>query len=120
MTFKPTRNRSDDIIRHLPWFQHYITDRLNKISGAKNHKYFIGFLACLVIMCSQMLFGAFSFWKNDPQCNALDERANRTFWETLLAIEQCDTWVAWVSVNAAFHGIWVFMLLICQLYQVCI
>lgn len=65
-----------------------------------------------------MLYGAFCFWKNDPQCNALDERANRTFWETLLAIEQCDTWVAWVSVNAAFHGIWVFMLLICQLYQV--
>lgn len=69
-------------------------------------------------MCIQMLFGAVSYWQNDPQCNALDDRENKTFWETVLAIGQCDTWVAWVSVNAAFHGIWVFMLLICQLYQV--
>ncbi|XP_060530726.1 palmitoyltransferase Hip14 [Cylas formicarius] len=94
---------------HCPWVANCI--------GAKNHKYFIGFLANLVLMCGQLLYGSIQYWQNDPTCKALDE-SNKGFWATIIAIGQCDTWVAWVALNAFFHSIWVFMLLICQLYQI--
>lgn len=84
------------------------------IAGANNHKYFMGFLACLVLMCSQMLYGSAHFWED--QCRIFAK--NDGFWEAIVKVSQCDPWVAWVAANAVLHLAWVFMLFICQLYQV--
>lgn len=76
----------------------------------------MGFLASLVVMCMQMLYGSVIYWKSEPLCNI--NATTDGFWKAVIAIGQCDTWVAWVAVNALFHSIWVFMLFVCQLYQV--
>lgn len=38
--------------------------------------------------------------------------------DVILAIGRCEPWVAWVTANACLHLAWVFMLLICQIYQI--
>ncbi|XP_044748593.1 palmitoyltransferase Hip14 isoform X2 [Coccinella septempunctata] len=112
---RPLRSKHCSVCNHcVAKFDHHCPWVANCI-GVNNHKYFIGFLATLVIMCIQLIIGSVNFWKNQPECNFTLISPN--FWDTLSSIGQCDTWVAWVSANALFHSIWVSMLLVCQLYQ---
>ncbi|XP_045480576.1 palmitoyltransferase Hip14 isoform X2 [Harmonia axyridis] len=112
---RPLRSKHCSVCNHcVAKFDHHCPWVANCI-GVNNHKYFIGFLATLVIMCIQLILGSIKFWKNQPECNLTLISPN--FWDTMSAIGQCDTWVAWVSANALFHSIWVSMLLVCQLYQ---
>ncbi|XP_045480575.1 palmitoyltransferase Hip14 isoform X1 [Harmonia axyridis] len=113
---RPLRSKHCSVCNHcVAKFDHHCPWVANCI-GVNNHKYFIGFLATLVIMCIQLILGSIKFWKNQPECNLTLISPN--FWDTMSAIGQCDTWVAWVSANALFHSIWVSMLLVCQLYQI--
>lgn len=98
-------------MKHTFSISHHIS-----ILGAKNHKHFIGFLASLVLMCIQLLYGSLKYWQNAPICNT--NATQEGVWKAVIAISQCNTWVAWVAANALFHCLWVFMLLICQMYQV--
>lgn len=92
---------------HCPWVANCI--------GAKNHKHFIGFLACLVIMCGQMLIGTAKYWQSETEC-IIDR--NESYATVAMAIARCDPWVAFIAANALLHFAWVSMLLVCQIYQI--
>jgi len=87
---------------HCPW--------LSNCVGWKNHKYFIGYLFGLVVMCILYVMGAISFW----QASCLGSESSRN----LFRIITCNPWVTFMTVQAMIHGVWVFCLLTCQLYQV--
>ncbi|XP_053683912.1 palmitoyltransferase Hip14 isoform X2 [Sabethes cyaneus] len=90
---------------HCPWVGNCI--------GAKNHKYFMGFLWMLLIMCSWMLYGGANFYVQACNVN-MDEG----LWNAMVAIGSCNPWVGWVTANALLHISWVTVLTICQTYQV--
>lgn len=113
---RPLRSKHCSVCNHcVAKFDHHCPWVANCI-GVKNHKYFIGFLAVMIVMCVQLIMGSLNFWRNQSECRF--PPANLDAWEIMSAIGQCDTWVAWVTANALFHSIWVSMLLICQLYQI--
>lgn len=82
------------------------------VAGARNHRYFIGFLASLVAMCCWMLWGCAQYFS--AECAADGE------WPPDVALQwaRCNAWLAWVALNAAFHLFWVTVLLCCQMYLV--
>ncbi|XP_019534413.2 palmitoyltransferase Hip14 isoform X2 [Aedes albopictus] len=90
---------------HCPWVGNCI--------GAKNHKYFMGFLWMLMVMCCWMLYGGANFYVQACSIN-MDEG----LWNAIVAIGSCNPWVGWVMANALLHMSWVTVLTICQTYQV--
>ncbi|CAG2059852.1 unnamed protein product [Timema podura] len=80
---------------------------------AKNHRYFMGYLVMLLIMCMFLLYGCMLFWL--VMC---DTSSSLGFWTVFANIARCDAWVAWVAANAALHSTWVITLFFCQLYQI--
>ncbi|XP_062560305.1 palmitoyltransferase Hip14 isoform X2 [Armigeres subalbatus] len=90
---------------HCPWVGNCI--------GAKNHKYFMGFLWMLMIMCCWMLYGGANFY-----VQACSVNMEEGLWNAIVAIGSCNPWVGWVMANALLHMSWVTVLTICQSYQV--
>ena len=85
------------------------------IAGAKNHKYFIGYLCMLLVMCVLVIHGATVYWNAVCKITPISE----SFWTAVGDCMSCEGWVSWVAVNALLHSVWVASLLCCQMYQVC-
>lgn len=81
--------------------------------GAKNHKFFIGFLVMLCAMCIWMLFAGAVFYRDVCEINVEDG-----LWAALVIVGSCQPWVGWVMLNASLHFMWVTILLVCQKYQI--
>lgn len=92
-----------------------VTKILHKISGARNHKYFIGFLISLVGLCGVIIAASFQYWRFECWTNLTEEDTPDNYF---IAAATCDSWVMWVAINTALHFLWVGTLLACQSYQV--
>lgn len=94
---------------HCPW--------INNCIGAHNHKYFLGFLVCLLGLCIVVISASVQYWQFECWTN-LTNRENPDSY--LIAAAKCDPWVMWITLNIALHVLWVGVLLACQLYQIMI
>lgn len=90
---------------HCPWVGNCI--------GAGNHKYFMGFLWMLLVMCAWMLYGGGVYYLDICHLNVEDG-----LWNALEIVGTCTPWVGWVMANAFLHILWVTILTICQTYQI--
>ena len=91
---------------HCPWIDNCV--------GAKNHKYFIGYLFFLFCMICWCLYGCKIYWNNVVPFDFYEEGITGVSYKL---IKNCP-WVTWIAINAAFHICWVGVLLVCQLYQI--
>ncbi|XP_074660253.1 palmitoyltransferase ZDHHC17-like [Tubulanus polymorphus] len=90
---------------HCPWVDNCI--------GAKNHKYFVGYLFFLFGMIVWCIFGCTMYWKEHCKIQSSDG-----FMAALSTSMSCAPFVFWIFANAVLHFIWVGALLVCQIYQV--
>ncbi|KAL7294773.1 hypothetical protein TKK_0011708 [Trichogramma kaykai] len=94
---------------HCPW--------VNNCIGAKNHKYFIGFLMSLLGLCLVVMAASIRYWQFECWTDLTDTHSADNY---LVAAATCDAWIMWVTVNTSLHAFWVGTLLACQCYQIMI
>ena len=82
--------------------------------GAKNHKYFMGYLIFLLAGIAVTFCGCYYYWRD--ACAHSPE--NKGSFGALRELATCDAWVSFVLFESVVHVFWVAPLTACQLYQV--
>ena len=82
--------------------------------GAKNHKYFIGYLVFLLAGIAVTFYGCYYYWRD--ACT--HSPGNSGSFGALRELATCDAWVSFVLFESVVHVFWVAPLTACQLYQV--
>ncbi|CAL8079710.1 unnamed protein product [Orchesella dallaii] len=107
MIRKPLRSKHcADCDRCVARFDHHC-EWLSNCVGWKNHKFFVGYLFSLVVMCVIFLHGAVKFMRKncDLECSFVE-------------VVSCEPWITFMSLQGVVHGFWVLGLLIGQLIQI--
>lgn len=113
MVLKPVRSKHCAITNKcVAKFDHFCPWVYNAI-GSGNHKYFIAYLFFLLGTLTWNVWACFQYWH--VKCHASENQ--RTF-DIISLYPSCSPWVFWIFGNLCFHTIWVFLLLICQMYQI--
>ncbi|XP_054164715.1 palmitoyltransferase ZDHHC17-like [Oppia nitens] len=90
---------------HCPWIANCV--------GALNHKYFIWYLISLYLVIIWYLYGTYLYF-----IYHLNIGNESNLWKMLPNAWSYNGWITWCALNALIHSVWVFCLVICQLYQV--
>lgn len=91
---------------HCPWVGNCV--------GAKNHKYFIGYLVFLLAGIAVTFCGCYYYWRDACPHSP----GNSGSFGALRELATCDAWVSFVLFESVVHVFWVAPLTACQLYQI--
>lgn len=94
---------------HCPWVGNCV--------GLKNHKYFMGYLFTLCGMASFVVYGCYVVYRDE--CHLSVPFGSEGGWGSLKAMAVCNPWVFFAGVYGMANISWVFMLAVCQSYQIC-
>ncbi|XP_056134539.1 putative palmitoyltransferase ZDHHC13 [Lampris incognitus] len=86
----------------------------NSCIGARNHHFFVLFLASLTMMEGWMFYGSVMYWFN--HCPLHYEEQG--LWGVVSALVGCSPWVLSVFCLALYHFCWSTIMLLLQLYQI--
>ncbi|CAL8351601.1 unnamed protein product [Merluccius merluccius] len=86
----------------------------NNCIGARNHHFFVLFLAALVMMGAWMFYGCLVYWSKHCSLHYQEQGV----WGVLMALVNCSPWVLLIFCLAFYHTTWSSMILLLQLYQI--
>ncbi|XP_073668061.1 putative palmitoyltransferase ZDHHC13 isoform X3 [Paramisgurnus dabryanus] len=87
---------------------------INGCIGARNHTFFVLFLAALNFLCIWMFYGSIMYWSKHCPLHYAEEGA----WGTITTLMSCSAWVLYVFFIVFFNSAWASILLVLQLYQI--
>jgi len=113
MMKRPLRSKYDRFSKKLiAKFDHYCP-WVNNAVGAGNHKFFVQYLLLLVLNLGWSAWAIGKYWSSPNGCD-VDWSASGAMMKSF----RCSGWITWVFANDVLYLVWVFMLLMTQLYFV--